>query len=105
MTAAPAPDVTAVLVGGARTPIGRFQGALAGVDPVDLGAHAVAAALARAGGLRADYVAMGDVPHAAHGQKPGRRAAGQGRVAPPGPRGPLHGPGHASTETVRPGAC
>jgi acetyl-CoA C-acetyltransferase len=73
--------VTAVLVAGARAPIGRFQGALAGVDPVDLGAHAVAAALARAGGLQPDYVAMGNVLQAANGQNPGRRAAVQGGVA------------------------
>jgi acetyl-CoA C-acetyltransferase len=70
----------AVLVAGARTPIGRFQGALAGVDPVALGAHAVSAALARAGGLEPDYIAMGNVLQAANGQNPGRRAALQGGV-------------------------
>jgi acetyl-CoA C-acetyltransferase len=71
---------TTVLAAGARTPIGRFQGALAGVDPVALGAHAVSAALARAGGLEPDYVAMGNVLQAANGQNPGRRAALQGGV-------------------------
>ncbi len=77
--------MTAVLVAGARTPIGRFQGALAGVDAVDLGAQAVAAALARAGGLEPDYVAIGNVLQAANGQNPGRRAAlagGVGRTVP-----------------------
>ena len=72
--------MTAVLVAGARTPIGRFQGALAGIDPVSLGAHAVSAALSRAGGLEPDYVAMGNVLQAANGQNPGRRAALQGGV-------------------------
>jgi acetyl-CoA C-acetyltransferase len=72
--------VTVVIAAGARTPIGRFQGALAGVDPVDLGAHAVRAALARGGGLEPDYIAMGNVLQAANGQNPGRRAALQGGV-------------------------
>ncbi|MCC6304524.1 MAG: 3-oxoadipyl-CoA thiolase [Rhodobacteraceae bacterium] len=39
------------LCGGARTAIGRYGGALAGVRPDDLLAHAVGAALARAPGL------------------------------------------------------
>ena len=38
-----------VIAGGARTPIGRFNGALSKVDAVDLGAHAVRAALERTG--------------------------------------------------------
>jgi acetyl-CoA C-acetyltransferase len=70
-----------VLAAGARTPIGRFQGALAGVDAVSLGSLAVAAALERAGGLAPDYVAMGNVLQAANGQNPGRRAALLGGVA------------------------
>jgi 3-oxoadipyl-CoA thiolase len=40
-----------VVVSVARTPIGRFQGALSGVRPDDLAAVAIAAAVARAGGL------------------------------------------------------
>ncbi len=72
--------MTVVLAAGVRTPIGRFQGALAGVDPVALGAHAVSAALERCGGLEPDYVAMGNVLQAANGQNPGRRAALQGGV-------------------------
>ena len=39
----------AVIVEACRTPIGRFQGALAGVRPDDLAASAMAAAVARAG--------------------------------------------------------
>ena len=69
-----------VIAGGARSPIGRFNGALAKVDAVDLGAHAVTAALERTG-LEPDYVAVGNVLQAANGQNPGRRAALQGGVA------------------------
>src|SRR4051794_31970049 len=68
-----------VIAGGARTPIGRFNGALAKVDAVDLGAQAVKAALERTG-LEPDYVAVGNVLQAANGQNPGRRAALQGGV-------------------------
>ncbi len=64
-----------VLAAAARTPIGRFQGALAGVDAVELGAHAVRAALDRGQGLEPDYIAVGNVLQAANGQNPGRRAA------------------------------
>ncbi|RTH17600.1 acetyl-CoA C-acyltransferase, partial [Thermus scotoductus] len=37
------------IVSAARTPIGKFGGALKDVSPVDLGAHAMRAALERAG--------------------------------------------------------
>src|SRR3954471_24146690 len=73
-----------VIAAGARTPIGRFNGALAKVDAVELGAHAVRAALARTP-LEPDYVAVGNVLQAANGQNPGRRAAlagGVGRTVP-----------------------
>jgi acetyl-CoA C-acetyltransferase len=72
--------VTVVLAGAARTPIGRFGGALARVDAVELGAHAVRAALARCPDLEPDYVAVGNVLQAANGQNPGRRAALAGGV-------------------------
>ena len=75
------PRTTPVLVNGARTPFGRFRGALSEVPAVELGAHAVRAALARCRGLRPDYVAMGNVLQAANGQNPGRRAAILGGVA------------------------
>jgi len=38
-----------LIVSGARTPIGKLLGALAGLSAVDLGALAIAEALARAG--------------------------------------------------------
>ncbi len=74
-----------MLAGGARTPIGRFRGALSDVPAVELGAHAVRAALARCPGLSPGYVAMGNVLQAANGQNPSRRAAvlgGAGREVP-----------------------
>src|SRR5690349_11115602 len=69
-----------VIAAGARTPIGRLNGALAKTDAVELGAHAVRAALERAQ-LEPDYIAVGNVLQAANGQNPGRRAALQGGVA------------------------
>jgi acetyl-CoA C-acetyltransferase len=80
-----ADSATPVLVAGARTPIGRFRGALSGFSGVDLGAAAVRAALQRATGLEPDYVVLGNVLQAANGQNPGRRAAlagGIGRQTP-----------------------
>ena len=72
---------TPVLVDGARSPTGRFRGALRDVPAVALGAHAVRAALARCPGLRPDYIAIGNVLQAANGQNRGRRAAILGGVA------------------------
>ena len=69
-----------VLVDGARAPIGRFQGALAGIPAVELGAHAVRATLARCPGLAPDYAILGNVLQAANGQNPGRQAAIRGGV-------------------------
>jgi acetyl-CoA C-acetyltransferase len=65
------------IVGAARTPIGAFQGALADVQAVRLGATAIGAALERAG-LPADEVRevyMGNVLTAGEGQAPARQAA------------------------------
>lgn len=70
----------AVLVVAARTPVGKFGGALAGVDAVDLGAAAITAALGRADGLAPDYVLMGNVVQAGNGQNPARSAATRGGV-------------------------
>ena len=72
---------TPVLAGGARTPVGRYRGALSSVPAVELGAHAVRGALERCPGLDPDYIAMGNVLQAANGQNPGRRAALLGGVA------------------------
>jgi acetyl-CoA C-acetyltransferase len=66
-----------VIVAAARTPLGRFQGELAGLSAHALGSHAIKAALARAGlgGDRVDEVLMGCVLPAGQGQAPARQAA------------------------------
>ena len=68
---------TSVIVAGARTPIGRLQGSLAGLQAVDLGAIAIRAALERAGVAPdvVDYVIMGHVLQAGAGQITSRQAA------------------------------
>lgn len=60
-----------------RTPIGAFQGALAEVAAVKLGATAIASALSRAGltGENVGEVYMGNVLTAGEGQAPARQAA------------------------------
>ncbi len=71
-----------VIVAGARTPIGRFRGALAGFSAMDLGGIAIAEALARArvAPERVDYVIMGHVLQAGQGQITARQAAIAGGV-------------------------
>jgi acetyl-CoA C-acetyltransferase len=68
---------TSVLVAGARTPIGRFNGGLAGLRAVDLGAIAVREALSRAelAPDQVDYTIMGHVLQAGQGQITARQAA------------------------------
>jgi acetyl-CoA C-acetyltransferase len=66
-----------VIVAGARTPIGRFGGALSGMTAVALGGVAIGEALARSGvsGGEVDYVIMGQVIQAGTGQITARQAA------------------------------
>ena len=66
-----------VIVAGARTPIARFNGALAGLRAVDLGAVAIREALSRAGLApdQVDYTIMGHVLQAGQGQITARQAA------------------------------
>lgn len=80
-SSAPAP-LDVVLVSFARTPIGAFQGALAGVAAPALGAVAIRGALARARvpGSAVDEVIMGNVVSAGLGQAPARQAALRGGV-------------------------
>ena len=67
----------AVIVGGARPPIGRLLGSLSGFTGAQLGGLAIKAALERAGlpGDRVEYVIMGQVLQAGEGQIPARQAA------------------------------
>jgi len=66
------------IVSAARTPIGSFQGALSSQSAVDLGAHAIKAAIERADGVSADDIEeifFGNVLTANLGQNPARQAA------------------------------
>jgi acetyl-CoA C-acetyltransferase len=66
-----------VILGAARTPIGKFQGGLSSIPAPQLGALAIRAALERAG-IGADLVdeaIMGNVVSAGLGQAPARQAA------------------------------
>lgn len=71
-----------VIVSACRTPIAKFQGALASFKATQLGAFAVKEALARAGvdGSAVDEVIMGNVLQAGLGQNPARQAAIGGGV-------------------------
>ncbi|NQD94221.1 acetyl-CoA C-acetyltransferase, partial [Pseudomonas sp. CrR25] len=66
-----------VIVSGARTPMGGFQGSLSSVSAVDLGAAAIREAVSRAGIAPADVeeVIMGCVLPAGLKQGPARQAA------------------------------
>jgi acetyl-CoA C-acetyltransferase len=66
-----------VVVSAARTAIGKFGGAVAGLPAVELGGHAITGALERAGisGDQVDYVIMGQVLQAGTGQITARQAA------------------------------
>ena len=65
------------IVGVARTPMGGFQGGLSALNAPELGAHAIANAVSRAGLSPADIdeVIMGCVLPAGRGQAPARQAA------------------------------
>ena len=65
-----------VIVNGARTPMGAFQGALKDVSATDLGATAIKAAVERAGvsAESVDEVIMGCILSAGLGQGPARQA-------------------------------
>jgi acetyl-CoA C-acetyltransferase len=71
-----------VIVGGARTPIGKFSGGLKDFTAMDLGGIAIEAALERAGiaGSDVDYVIMGQVLQAGQGQITARQAAVKGGI-------------------------
>jgi len=70
-------DKEAVILSAARTPTGKFQGLLKGFTAPDLAAHAIKAALERAGVApeKVDEVIMGCVVQAGIGQAPARQAA------------------------------
>ncbi|HSK97034.1 MAG TPA: beta-ketoacyl synthase N-terminal-like domain-containing protein, partial [Euzebyales bacterium] len=67
----------AVIVGYARTPIGKLMGGLGGLSAMQLGGHAIAAVLERSGVAadQVDQVLMGHVVQAGQGQITARQAA------------------------------
>jgi acetyl-CoA C-acetyltransferase len=71
-----------VIVGGARTPIGKLAGSLKDFSAMDLGGFAIKAALEKAGitGDQVDYVIMGHVIQAGAGQITARQAAAKGGI-------------------------
>jgi acetyl-CoA C-acetyltransferase len=73
-----------VIVAGVRTPVGKFQGSLAGFSAVQLGSMVVRAALDRAhlDPENVDECIMGNVVSAGLGQNPARQAALHGGLAP-----------------------
>jgi len=76
------PRHTAVVVSGARTPIGRFLGGLSPLRAPDLGAVAIRAAVERSGidAAEIDDVIMGHVVTGGAGQAPARQAAIRGGI-------------------------
>ena len=77
-------DRDVVIVSGARTPIGKFLGALSSFKAPDLGGFAIKAAMERAGvkASEPDEVFMGNVAQGGEGQAPARQAMIKGGVAP-----------------------
>jgi acetyl-CoA C-acetyltransferase len=66
-----------VILAGSRTPLGRLNGQLASFTAVELGAHAIKAALAASGVTpdKVDAVIIGQVLQAGAGQNPARQSA------------------------------
>ncbi len=75
-------DLHSVIVAGARTPVGRYRGALSSIPATELGAIAIRAALERSNIDRASvgYVIMGQVVTAGAGQNPARIAAAEAGI-------------------------
>jgi len=73
---------SSVILGTARTPVGKMGGALASVDPTDLGGTAIEAALDRSGVApdQVQQVVFGQVLQAGQGQIPSRQAQIKGGI-------------------------
>ena len=71
-----------VILGSARTPVGKMGGGLSSLDATELGGLAINAALERAGvePEQVDHVVMGQVLQAGQGQIPSRQAQIKGGV-------------------------
>jgi acetyl-CoA C-acetyltransferase len=75
-------EITSVIVGGARTPMGRLLGSLKDFPAPSLGGLAIRAALEKTGvdPTAVQYVIMGQVLQAGNGQGPARQAAVAGGI-------------------------
>ena len=75
---------SAVILSAVRSPIGKFQGGLAGFSAPELGGKVIAEAIRRAGldAKQVDEVILGNVVQAGLGQNPARQAALKGGCAP-----------------------
>src|SRR5437870_9789488 len=75
---------TPVILSAVRTPIGKFQGGLAGFSAPELGGKIVAEAIRRAGldSNQIDEAILGNVVQAGLGQNPARQAALKGGCNP-----------------------
>ena len=75
---------TPVILSAVRTPIGKFQGGLAGFSAPELGGKIVAEAIRRAGieAKQVDEAILGNVVQAGLGQNPARQAALKGGCDP-----------------------
>src|SRR2546429_2513734 len=71
---------TPVILSAVRTPIGKFQGGLAGFSAPELGGKAVAEAIRRAGleAKQTDEAILGNVVQAGLGENHARQAASDG---------------------------
>ena len=71
-----------VILGAARTPIGKLGGGLSTIDATELGATAISAALERADVApdAVQHVVMGQVIQAGQGQIPSRQAQIKGGI-------------------------
>ncbi len=100
----PLPEV--VLVGAARTPIGRYGGSLRSVHPAELGATAARAALERAGVRPQDIdeVLIGHARQAGSGPNPGRQVAMKAGVPPSAPAQTINKACASGMQTIASGA-
>src|SRR3954469_14304625 len=100
----PFPEV--VIVGAARTPIGRYGGALRAVHPADLGAAAAKAALERAGVSPADVdeVLIGHGRQAGSGPNPARQVAIKAGVPASAPAQTINKACASGMQTIATGA-
>jgi acetyl-CoA C-acetyltransferase len=100
----PLPEV--VIVGAARTPIGRYGGSLRNVHPADLGATAAKAALARAGlpPDAIDEVLIGHGRQAGSGPNPARQVGARAGIPDSAPAQTINKACASGMQTIATGA-